>query len=230
MRQQSPAEREQILDNLPDGVHRIHVLEPSGKAVYKNPIDVDIVNDYIPLSVDGLPIVMRGKPGRKPKRPVLPPINPQAGEVDEARKDYFIYHDTVREVQKDPDSDQTFKLIMEGMAQDAAALQFEFLEASRHGHSGEDIAEILSKRSRILKAMSDTWLKRKQQQEGGVIDLDSSSFKALFGLILETFKGALEAAGTRPEHIETVFNKLVASLNEDTWKQDAKARMKSAAS
>jgi hypothetical protein len=36
----------------------------------------------------------------------------------------------------------------------------------------------------------------------------------------------MEEAGTRKEHIETIFAKLVMALQDETWKQDAVARMK----
>ena len=74
--------------------------------------------------------------------------------------------------------------------------------------------------------MADTWLKRKQQTEGGLVDLDSPAFGALFAFLLETFKEAMSGAGTRSEHIETIFAKLVAQLGDDAWREEAKVRMK----
>ena len=109
------------------------------------------------------------------------------------------------------------------MAEEAASIEFEKHEAARHG---QDTSTHSTKRARVLKNIADTWLKRKQQIEGGIIDLDSPAFKVLFGYILETFQEAMIASGSRSEQIETIFTKLVSSLSEESWKQEAKARMK----
>ena len=65
----------------------------------------------------------------------------------------------------------------------------------------------------------------RQIAEGSDIDLDSPQYKALFGHTLETFKDSMKEAGCRPELIETVFTNFVNNLDE-TWKQDARRRMK----
>ncbi len=221
-KRQSREDREYILANLPGGVRRVQVIEPSGKQVYKRPDDVDVVRDQIMLASDGTPICMRGKPGRKPKAQ-LNPVTPQIAEVEQARQEH-ISQDPLRHVaKKDAESDQVLNAIIAAMADEAAAIEFERSEAARHG---QDTANHSAKRARVLKGMADTWLKRKQQIEGGIIDLDSPAFAALFAMILETFKGAMADAGTRPEHIETIFAKLVKELDEESWREEAKARMK----
>jgi len=165
---------------------------------------------------------MRRKPGRKSKSS-LKAVTPQIAEVEQARIEHMSTDALRRAARKDADSDDVFSALIAAMAEEAASIDFDKAEAARHGG---DTATLSSKRARILKGMADTWLKRKQQIEGGVIDLDSPAFQALFGLILETFKGAMLDSGARPELIETTFAKLVASLSDDGWKQDAKVRMK----
>ena len=220
---QSKVDRERILANLPSGVHRVQVVDASGKQVYKRPDDVDLNTDEIILTNDGTPIVMRGKPGRKPKSAPLAPISPQIGEVTRAREEHIEADCLRQEAAKDAEGDGVINQLLIAMAEEAAAVAFERGEAARHGH---DTANLSAKRARILKGMADTWLKRKHAIEGGLIDVESPAFNALFGFILETFKEALNGAGTRPEHIETVFAKLVSALSEESWKQEARARMK----
>jgi hypothetical protein len=221
-KRQTKEDREYILANLPDGVRRVQVIEPSGKQTYKRPDDVDVVRDQIMIASDGTPICMRGKPGRKPKAQ-LNPVTPQIAEVEQARQAH-ISQDPLRNVaRKDAESDDVLNSIIAAMADEAAAIEFERSEAARHG---QDTANHSSKRARVLKGMADTWLKRKQQIDGGIIDMDSPAFSVLFAMILETFKGAMRDTGTRPEHIETIFVKLVAELGEDSWREEAKARMK----
>jgi len=218
---QSKEDREYILDNLPEGTQRVQVLDPTGKQVYKRPREVDTALDRIMLASDGSPIVMRGKPGRKPK--ALAPITPQIAEVTQARGDH-IEQDSLRlEAHKDAEGDGVLNAVILAMAEEAAAIEFEREEAARHG---QDTSAYSSKRARVLKGMADTWLKRKTSLSGGVIDIDTPAFKALFGFLLETFKEAMVETGVRPEHIETIFSKLVDSLDGHTWRQEAKTRMK----
>lgn len=219
---QTKADREYIIENLPKEVRRVQVVDPNGKQSYKRPDDVDLDYDQIMLAMDGTPIVMRGKPGRKPKKP-LKPVTPQIAEVDEARTEHITQSPLLREAQRDAEGDGVLNAIMSAMAEEAAAIEFERDEAARHG---QETSALSAKRARVLKGMADTWLKRKQQIEGGLIDLESPAFQALFGLILETFKDSMLDAGARPEFIETTFAKLVSSLGDEGWKQDARARMK----
>ena len=219
---QSRADREYILDALPTGVRRVQVIDGSGKQVYKRPDEVDLMADEIVLSNDGSPIVMRGKPGRKPKSQLVP-VTPQIGEVSRARSEH-IDHDPLRkEAQRDAEGDGVINRLILAMAEEAAAIEFEREEAGRHG---QDTTNYSAKRARILKGMADTWLKRKQAMDGGIVDLESPAFQGLFSFILETFKEAMSDAGSRPEYMETVFTKLVAVLGEEPWKQEAKARMR----
>ena len=44
-KRQSKEDREYILANLPGGVRRVQVIEPSGKQTYKRPDDVDVVRE-----------------------------------------------------------------------------------------------------------------------------------------------------------------------------------------
>ena len=219
---QTKADREYIIENLPKEVRRVQVVDPNGKQSYKRPDDVDLDYDQIMLAMDGTPIVMRGKLGRKPKKP-LKPVTPQIAEVDEARTEHITQSPLLREAQRDAEGDGVLNAIMSAMAEEAAAIEFERDEAARHG---QETSALSAKRARVLKGMADTWLKRKQQIEGGLIDLESPAFQALFGLILETFKDSMLDAGARPEFIETTFAKLVSSLGDEGWKQDARARMK----
>lgn len=221
-KRQTQEDREYMLANLPESVRRVQVIEASGKQVYKRPDDVDVTIDQIMLASDGSPICMRGKPGRK-KKAQLNPVTPQIAEVEQAREAHISQDPLRHAAKKDAESDDVLNAIITAMAEEAAAIEFERSEAARHG---QDTANHSSKRARVLKGMADTWLKRKQQVEGGVIDLDSPAFQALFGMILETFKEAMAETGTRAEHIETIFVKLVTDLGEASWREEAKARMK----
>ena len=219
---QTKEDRDYILANLPEGVRRVQVIDSEGKQVYKKPSDVDASMDEIVLNSDGAPIVMRGKPGRKSKSS-LKAVTPQIEEVEQARAEHLSLDPLRRAANRNAEGDEVFNALIAAMAEEAASVEFDKTESARHGG---DTATLSAKRARILKGMADTWLKRKQQVAGGVIDLDGPAFKALFGMILEMFKAAMLESGSRPEHIETVFAKLVSSLGQESWKQEARARMK----
>jgi hypothetical protein len=219
---QTQQDREYILSNLPDGVRRVQVLDHTGKQAYKRPEDIDVLRDEIVLSSDGTPVVMRGRPGRKPKTQLVA-TTPQIAEVAKARSEHIEHDPLRREAKKDSDGDAVIGQVIVAMAEEAAAIEFERDEAARHGL---DTSNHSTKRARILKGMADTWIKRKQILEGGMVDLESPAFGVLFSYLLETFKEVLADAGVRSEQIETTFSGLVTVLGEEAWKEEAKARMK----
>jgi hypothetical protein len=219
----SRQDKERILQTLPVGTLRVQVTEPSGKQTYKRPEDVNLDRDEISFSGDGTPIVMRGKPGRPSTKSSLPPITPLVAQVSAVREEHMETSTVTREVEKNPEGDEVLNLILKGLADEAASIEFDRLEAQRNGQEASDLA---TKRARILKSMADLHLSRKKVSDGGIIDLESPVFHALFKVILQSFREAMEEAGTRPEHLETIFAKLVVKLADPAWKEDAKHKMK----
>lgn len=213
-----------LLQNLPPGTIRVQTTDAAGKQVYKRPEDVDVDKEEISLAADGTPIVMRGKPGR-PSSKVSPlaPITPQIAQVSAVRVDHMDTSPLTREIEKNPEGEDAFNTILKGLADEAASIEFDRLEAQRNGQEASDLA---TKRSRVLKSMADLMLSRKKASDGGVIDLESPVFHALFKVILQSFREAMEEAGTRPEHLETIFAKLVVKLADPAWKEDARNKMK----
>lgn len=218
---QTREDKEATLKNLPAGTIRVQIVTGGGKQVYKRPEDIDFLNDEICFSGDGSPIVMRGKPGR-PNKSSLPPATPQIAAVSAVREDHMGNNPITREVEKNPDGEDTFNLILGGMADEAASIEFDRLEAQRNGQDASDLA---TKRARILKGVAELILHRKKMSEIS-IDLDSVQFQNLFKFILQNFKESMEDSGMRSEQIETTFSKLVARLSDSSWKEEAKQKMK----
>lgn len=218
---QTVEDRKYILKNLPAGTRRIQVTGPNGKQGYKRPDDVDLIHDEISVNVDGSPVIMRGSPGR-PKGNPLRPLTPQLVEVAEAREGHVDGDLLIIETHKDSEGTQVLDQIMVGLAAEAASLEFDRNEAHR---KGEDGSHISVKRARVLKTMADTLIMRKKASEGKLVDMESPQFSALFSYTLETFKGAMVSAGCRPELVETVFTRLGGIL-DDSWREEAKARMR----
>jgi hypothetical protein len=213
---QTRADREYILKNLPEGTKRVQIVNTQGQQKYVRPEDVDLAHDEIVLASDGTPVIMRGKPGRKPKTQ-LAPVTPQIAEVSDARDDHVENDAIGKEVRKDAEGTPIMDLVLAGMAAEASALEFERTELERHGRDTTNVS---------VKSIADIWLKRKSITEGGLIDLDSPAFTALFALIVDTFKDAMTTAGARGELVESTLTNLLKLVSESTWKEDAKIRMK----
>lgn len=176
---QTREDKQYILNNLADSVKRIQVVTETGKQLYKRPEEVDLDKDEIGLSPNGAPIVMKGKPGRKPKVK-RQAVSPQVAQVVQARDQHISGDNLTSAVDKDYGSDKVIEGILQQLAKDAASIDFEVEEAIR---CGGDVSALITKKSRILKGMSDIWLRKKSLDDGGMIDIDSPIFEALFSLI-----------------------------------------------
>jgi len=217
---QTRDDKRRILASLPPETKRVQVIGTDGRQHYKRPEDVDVDTDQIALGADGKPVIMRGRPGRKPKVH-LQPVSSGVQEVVEARDEHVASSPLLGAAKVNPEGEEVLNEIIAAMAEEAAAVEFERLEAERHGTPTSNIS---AKRARILKGMADTYLKRRDKGEGGV-DMDSPAFEAVMGFMFETIQGVMKDSGMRKEHIETVFAKLSKVL-DDSWKAEAQARMK----
>lgn len=194
---------------------------PELKQMWKEVADIDVLNDEIPLSLNGAPITMKGNPGR-PQKVVLAPLSPQIAEVASARESHIHSSQISNLTTRDPEGDGTFNAILSAMAAEADNVEFDRLEAQRHGHETSSLA---IRRARILKSMADLILQKKKSADNTIIDLDSPNFEKVFEFTLQTFKEAMVSAGCRKEIVETVFTNLGRTLNND-WKEDAKNKMR----
>jgi len=215
-----PEEREQVLAAIPPLAARIQVRLPDGKVVYRKIGEVED-SDEVCVTVDGKPVVMFRPPGR-PNKGHLLPVSHQVADIVQAKDFHLIVNDLVKATQNNPEADSVFNLLMQELSKEITRLDFTIQELDRRGKPSADIS---SRRVRAIKQMSDAWLKRKERTDAGNIDLDSFAFQHLFKYILETFRLAVQDAGTRPEQIETIFSKLSNRLS-DGWNEEAKLKMK----
>ena len=214
--------RDKLLAKVPDGATRIQVKTEMGHIKYKDIADL-ADKDEIQVKKDGTPIVMMTKPGRK-KDVTLDPATPEVAEKIR-RKNEIIDTDSILEVAREnPESPDVLQQILLALGEEAASIGFERQEAERQG---QETSLISNRRISALKAIGDTWLKRKEQISARGVDMQSPAFKVLFEFIMGTFRGALEDAGLAGEMVETVFSKLASSLNDESWEAEAKRRMKS---
>ncbi len=196
---------------------------PSAPPIAPQPVVVPAgVPAVIPTST--AVAVMTGKPPIVVVNNTLTKEDLEVIQVNELRTIRKKRHGTdnlIKEVRKNPSGDAVFDSVMTSLSEEAELIEF---ERDRLIQANRPYDHITEQRLRVLKAVADAWLKRKMKSGGG-IDLDSPEFNVVAGFMLETFRGAMEDAGVRPEFIETIFAKLSKRLTEN-WKDEARMRIK----
>jgi len=217
--QQPRQDQRALLSKVPTGAARIQVVAQDGKTRFKRPEDV-VPSDYIVIGNDGCPIVMIGSPGRK-KKVERVAISPDLEEMIRQKQDSVRADDLVETVGRDPEDVSVLDYVMRGLAEEAASLGFERDEADRKGNP---TSQISMRRINALKAIGDSWLKRKEQSAALGVDLDSPAFDRVFTYIMDTFRDALASCNIRDEAIETIFANLSRRIDDD-WKREAGRRI-----
>jgi hypothetical protein len=141
----------------------------------------------------------------------------------EKKQDALRDDGILNQAKDDPDSPDVLYGVMLGLSEEAASIRFERTEAER---TGKETSQLSGRRINALKAVGDTWLKRREQIITRGIDLDSPAFRTVTEFLLETVREAMHATGVRTEMVETVFSKLSHML-DDEWEAEARNRVKS---
>jgi len=223
--------RQEMIDRIPLDAKRVKVRTAEGHMKYRtvNPQEEDFADlrdsDEI-LLLRGRPITMNKTPGRKKKS--APPTPPEpttlANAETQARKIAFMDHDPLlKQIEKGVESEDVLLLVMRGFAMESASLEFERLQAEA---DGKETSAISMRRINALKAVVDSWLKRKDQLSGKTIDMASPAFTRLFAFMLETFREAMLAGGIQRDQAETVFSQLSSRMSDETWELEAQNKMK----
>lgn len=247
------ADVQAFIDSLPKDAVRVRVRTSNGLISYRKLDEVQSTDDPV-LNADGHPVVMRGKIGaplkfmRNQPSPVpmalqgavaevgaktepleAPPddvqTDPEVQTVETVRQKRRRRHGgnaVLREVKRNPSADAVFDVLMHGLAEEAELLEF---ERDRVMQLNQPTYHLTEQRVKVMKMMTDAWLKKRAKSNGSGVDLESPAFGAVFGFVLETVRGAMEDAGARQEFIETIFAKLSKRLNDD-WKNEALIRIK----
>lgn len=209
---------------VPDGAIRIKVIDGTGKRYWRKLEEVKNGTDKPELDSDGRPMYMF-KPFHKNEQLeslLPPPASPVVGDLIKVKASQIRTDQIVQIIDTNPESPEVLNMALQGLAEEAASLRFERMTAER---KGEDSSQLSMRRTQVLKAIGDTWIKRREQMNNRVIDIDSPAFASLFRYISETIARAMEAANVHQDQIDTVFSKL-ANMLDDGWKQEARNRMK----
>jgi hypothetical protein len=217
-------------DLIPKGATRVQVTDEVGKSVWRKPSDLRNTDTIKFNPNTGEPYVMYGSPGvSSPQSASTPPTtgssttsNAVISAIKSRKKDVLDKDEIVSVAKSTPESPDILTKVIAGIAEESASLYFERLEAER---KGESTSQISMRRVQALKAVGDTWLKKKEVLASTGVDLESSAFKIIFTHIAETFRQACDTAGVRPEMSESVFAEFGRLVDDQDWIADAKAKM-----
>jgi len=226
MSAQTPEQKQAILDSLDPSVKRVLVKTATGTQKWRtiDPGQSTLEDaDEILFGADGLPRTMTAKPGRPRKAAPQQPVNPKAALVVGDKHRFYRGDKLLQKINKDIDSDDVLRLVMQGFAEESASLGFERLQAELRA---TETSQISIRRINALKAVADTWLKRKEQLANRSIDLSSTAFSRLFAFIVETFREVLMNLNYSPDEIQVIMTKLSDRLSDDTWEEEARSSMK----
>ena len=214
-------DNDKLLALVPKGATRIQVMDEFGNLKYKDFHEL-ADTDEIQTNKQGQPVVMMAKPGRR-QIPDLKPATPVVAEMLRQKEKALDEDPIIGHVKRDPESNDVLHFALQALAEEAASIGFERREAERRG---EDTSNHSVRRVNTLKALVDTWLKRKEQLTGKELDLKSPMFQAVVAFLMETFSDALAESGARGEMIESVFARVAKAMDSDQWEAEARRRMR----
>jgi len=210
---------------IPPTAQRVKVLDEKGQIRLRKIEDLRDT-DTLSLNDTGLPVFVEGQIGKPPATKktddAMPPASPIIGDILRIKQGMLRNDPLIQAAETAPESAEVLNQVLLGISEEVASLRFERMEAERNG---EDTSQLSMRRVQGLKAMADTWIKRKEQIQHRGIDLESPAFRAVFEFISETFTRAMQNAGVRQELCDSVtaqFSKLL----DDAWMTEAKSRMK----
>jgi len=224
--------RDEELALIPTDAKRVKVTDEMGalrwRDIEKDGLDAILDGDEI-MFLRGEPIVMKTSPGRRKKSAPIPgapaPVSTTAAQVKIAKAAHIKRDVLLKSVAQSVDSEDVLHYAMMAFAEESASLGFERTEAERQG---KETSQLSIRRIGAIKALVDSWLKRKDQLAGKMIDLDSPAFANLFAFMVETFREAMLTGGVPADQVETIFVALNERMLDDTWEQEARNRMKGA--
>jgi hypothetical protein len=223
-------EQDKLLSRVAFGAERVLVKTASGEQKYrlmpgvKGEYDLRLRDDdEIILNKSDVPVVMKAKPGRK-KAPKRAPKDPMTQLIVDDKAEHLKQDPLLNAVHADPEGVDVLHEAMKAIVTECASLEFQRIEADR---KGEDSAMISNRRIAALTKVGDTWLRRYEQISTKGVDMESQAFQNLFSYILETFKDVLLDSGISGETMKVIFSKLGHTLEDESWKAEAKTRIKS---
>lgn len=245
---QNQQDQQELLSRLSPFTKFVKVETKKGVPKWRL-VEEILSSDTILLTREGEPYQMASRPGRKkkeggdekkkttkkPKAPKSASSTPTPGvpspseqelklaKLYRKKKKYLSDSRFLKTVRENPESNVVLKHIMEGIAGEIESMSFDRDLAEQEGEATSMIS------NRIIqgyKAISEAFLRRKEQISDSELDLASPAFKNLLGFIVETIKDCMEIAEIPREEIKLVLTKTGARMNTEDWVMSARKRMR----
>ena len=161
-------------------------------------------------------------------RPPKIPIEPTTDEVAQLMRNkarHLRSNSLIRQLQDTPDSMDVLDLAMIELANEAGSLDFERSEAER---KGKDTTNISAKKISSVKAVIDTYLKKRETVINESFDFRSKNFELLFQFWGMKIQEACMETGMSDEMMRRFFE--VMSVLFADWEDEALKFVKSGGS
>ncbi len=161
----------------------------------------------------------RGRPkavtknGQKLQKPTVDDLEYLA-RIQHEQVVFVDEDDLVRAVSGNTTSVDVLKLLRLKAARDAAAIEFQRIEAEKRG---QDTTQTISRHTKILRDVAGLETEIRTLA-GGTIDLKSEQFQKVFQLWIENISGVVREV-LSPEQADMFFNKLSTAMED--WEDRA---------
>jgi len=108
----------------------------------------------------------------------------------------------LRVLKNNPTSPEAFDVVVEELAEEIFSLKF---ERERLELEDKDISNVAGKRVTAIKALIDTYLKKREISGNADLDLKSDQMQTVMRLIFTKMQDTFKASGYAPEAIQTFF-------------------------
>lgn len=152
----------------------------------------------------------------RPRKVPIRPTSAEAEQLQKNKKRHMENDSLVQAISKNPDSLNMLDIVMTELAKESSSLDFERLEAER---KGEDTTNISSKKIGALKAVMDTYFKKRETIVNDMFDFKDKKFEKLFEFFLIKFRNSCEKADMSPEAIQDLFR--IAGEEFSDWQKEA---------
>jgi hypothetical protein len=210
-----------LLAKIPSTAVTVQVKDGiTGKIRYKPVKEIRRI-DEIQVNKEGIPVTTRKLLGR-PKNIIIEPKSRVTAELIKQKKEALGNDPILQVARTNPEDPDLLQQIVLALGTEAASIGFERQQAELNG---EKTSELSVRRINALKAIGDTWLKRREQVGTRGIDMNSPAYRVLMTEILTAFQESLASEGVRPESIQNIFTKMDRIMNAE-WEANVKTRMK----
>jgi hypothetical protein len=214
-----------IEDLIPSNAIRVRIQNANNQEKWRNPNDFH-KGDRVIIE-NGEPRCMYSKPGRKSKKEeveeFIPGTTEDAKDLQEEKRKFLNQDELLKLAKENPNDDGILDSLIAGLAEEAASLSF---ERKKRESQNKETSQISLRRVNTLKALSEIFIKKKDQQQSAVIDLKSPQFFVLFVFLCETFKECMENANLDEDAVQVIMDGFQNAVKDPSWMALASRKMR----